>query len=124
MTTQTNNSNTITPCGTKEYMAPEMLEGNQLYSKKVDLWALGCLTYIVLFGGFPFYNDQDDRGRTIVSLKEKIHNGRYAFPVGNELGANGVLSYFKVQSLTCFVCFVCFFSERRCAGHYPTLPAG
>lgn len=83
-----NDSNTTTPCGTKEYMAPEMLEGTQLYSKRVDVWALGCLTYIVLFGGFPFYNDQDDRGRTVMSLKEKIHNGRYAFPSGQELGAN------------------------------------
>lgn len=83
-----NDSNTTTPCGTKEYMAPEMLEGTQLYSKKVDLWALGCLTYIVLFGGFPFYNDQDDRGRTVMSLKDKIHNGKYAFPSGQELGAN------------------------------------
>ena len=53
------------------------------------MWALGCLTYIVLFGGFPFYNDEDDRGKTVRSLKDKIREGKYDFPTGNEPGANG-----------------------------------
>ena len=57
--------------------------------QSVDMWALGCLTYIVLFGGFPFYNDEDDRGKTVRSLKDKIREGKYDFPTGNEPGANG-----------------------------------
>jgi len=114
------NGQTVTPVGTKEYMAPEMFSGGR-YDKvrrrgaarrrgrttcvltappratagmlgprqSVDMWALGCLTYIVLFGGFPFYNDEDDRGKTVRSLKDKIRMGRFEFPSGNEPGANG-----------------------------------
>lgn len=40
-------------CGTYEYMAPELVL-NMHYSNKVDIWALGILTYELLHGYSPF----------------------------------------------------------------------
>jgi serine/threonine protein kinase len=43
-------------CGTLGYRAPDV--GRSLeYDMKADIWSLGCLTYALLFGQFPF----DDR---------------------------------------------------------------
>ena len=39
--------------GTKLYMAPEIFE-DEPYDKKVDTWALGVLTYIMLTSAYPF----------------------------------------------------------------------
>eukprot|EP00382_Lankesteria_abbotti_P001962 CAMPEP_0113845026 /NCGR_PEP_ID=MMETSP0372-20130328/539_1 /TAXON_ID=340204 /ORGANISM="Lankesteria abbotti" /LENGTH=473 /DNA_ID=CAMNT_0000814045 /DNA_START=53 /DNA_END=1474 /DNA_ORIENTATION=+ /assembly_acc=CAM_ASM_000359 len=40
------------PCGTPELFAPEMVLGR--YGRKVDIWSVGCLVYIMLFGKVPF----------------------------------------------------------------------
>jgi serine/threonine protein kinase len=41
-------------CGTPLYMAPEMITG-KVYDEKIDVWSLGVIVYILLFGGnFPF----------------------------------------------------------------------
>lgn len=46
-------------CGTPEYMAPEMYVGrNSPYGIAVDVWAMGCVVYIMLCGWHPF-QDQD-----------------------------------------------------------------
>ncbi|KDQ62148.1 hypothetical protein JAAARDRAFT_189514 [Jaapia argillacea MUCL 33604] len=42
-----------TLCGTLDYLPPEMVEGKE-HSEKVDLWALGVLTYEFLCGTPPF----------------------------------------------------------------------
>ncbi|KAK4051015.1 spindle assembly checkpoint kinase [Microbotryomycetes sp. JL201] len=42
-----------TLCGTLDYLPPEMVEGRD-HSEKVDLWALGVLTYEFLIGVPPF----------------------------------------------------------------------
>ena len=56
--------------GTPLYMAPEIING-EVYDSKVDIWALGVLTYCLLSGGrFPF----DDR--TLYQLKHKIRNAQ------------------------------------------------
>lgn len=44
---------TKTMCGTVEYMAPEMLQ-EQEYNAAIDWWALGVLTYELLFGFTPY----------------------------------------------------------------------
>ncbi|KNC53382.1 AGC protein kinase [Thecamonas trahens ATCC 50062] len=44
---------TSTFCGTKYYMAPEMVN-NRRYAMSVDFWSLGVLVYSMLTGHYPF----------------------------------------------------------------------
>ncbi|KAH9516480.1 hypothetical protein DERF_007215 [Dermatophagoides farinae] len=50
-----------TSCGSLAYSAPEILLGNQYDGPKVDIWALGCILYILLYGHNPFmqFNDNE-----------------------------------------------------------------
>ncbi|KAJ3113892.1 calcium calmodulin-dependent protein kinase type 1G [Phlyctochytrium bullatum] len=61
-----------TACGTPGYVAPEVLK-RQGYGREVDLWSLGVITYILLCGYPPFY-DQNN-----VELFKQIMAGRYEF---------------------------------------------
>ncbi|KAH1697078.1 hypothetical protein KXV26_009122 [Aspergillus fumigatus] len=49
-------SQTVTPCGTVGYTAPETVK-DERYSKSVDIWALGCVLYTLLCGFPPFYDE-------------------------------------------------------------------
>lgn len=42
-----------TVCGTPLYLSPEVVKGED-YDEKIDLWALGILTYELLIGRIPF----------------------------------------------------------------------
>ena len=42
-----------TYCGTAYYMAPEIFERKK-YTESVDVWSLGVLLFITLFGTYPF----------------------------------------------------------------------
>lgn len=45
---------TATFCGTREYVAPEMLRGDA-YDTSLDMWTFGILLYEMLSGRTPFY---------------------------------------------------------------------
>jgi len=51
---ESDDARTATFCGTPEYLAPEVLQG-LAYTKAVDWWSLGTLTYELLDGNPPFY---------------------------------------------------------------------
>ncbi|KAI8892792.1 kinase-like domain-containing protein [Globomyces pollinis-pini] len=61
-----------TACGTPGYVAPEVLK-RQGYGQEVDLWSLGVITYILLCGYPPFFDQKN------AELFKKIMAGRYQF---------------------------------------------
>ncbi|KAF9427141.1 hypothetical protein BGZ94_005394 [Podila epigama] len=66
------NEQTMTPCGTVGYTAPEIVK-DQRYSKSVDMWAIGCVLYTLLCGFPPFFDE------SIQALTEKVARGQYTF---------------------------------------------
>ncbi|GMM42706.1 hypothetical protein FOG51_01276 [Hanseniaspora uvarum] len=49
-----------TLCGTLDYLSPEIIK-NQEYDHKVDNWALGVLTFELLFGYAPFEHSTKEK---------------------------------------------------------------
>ncbi|KAF9396532.1 hypothetical protein CPC16_000640 [Podila verticillata] len=76
------NEQTMTPCGTVGYTAPEIVK-DERYSKSVDMWAMGCVLYTLLCGFPPFYDE------SIQALTEKVARGQYTFlsPWWDEISA-------------------------------------
>ena len=62
-----------TACGTPGYVAPEVLMHTG-YGSEVDMWSLGVITYILLCGCPPFYDENQAR------LFSKIKRGEFSFP--------------------------------------------
>ncbi|XP_063056778.1 MAP kinase-interacting serine/threonine-protein kinase 2b [Engraulis encrasicolus] len=83
----------LTPCGSAEYMAPEVVEAFSeeatIYDKRCDLWSLGVILYIMLSGYPPFVGRcGSDCGWEMGepchacqnTLFESIQEGKYEFP--------------------------------------------
>ncbi|KAL3868995.1 hypothetical protein ACJMK2_041733 [Sinanodonta woodiana] len=83
----------LTPVGSAEYMAPEVVDAwvgeSFSYDKKCDLWSLGIILYITLCGYPPFYGQCGvdcgwNRGEMCQDCQEllfsSIQNGFYDFP--------------------------------------------
>ncbi|XP_030639765.1 MAP kinase-interacting serine/threonine-protein kinase 2b [Chanos chanos] len=83
----------LTPCGSAEYMAPEVVEAfneeASIYDKRCDLWSLGVILYIMLSGYPPFVGRcGSDCGWELGepchacqnTLFESIQEGKYEFP--------------------------------------------
>jgi len=64
-----------TACGTPIYVAPEVLTG-EAYEKEVDMWSVGVITYILLCGFPPFFDDGSNMGQ----LFEQIMSGDFDYP--------------------------------------------
>ncbi|EEY61898.1 protein kinase, putative [Phytophthora infestans T30-4] len=60
--------------GTPHYMAPEMFHKHGYYGWAIDLWSLGVVTYVLLFGQFPF------DARFMSQVEDKIVKGEFEFP--------------------------------------------
>lgn len=85
------NEETMTPCGTVGYTAPEIVK-DERYSKSVDMWAMGCVLYTLLCGFPPFYDE------SINVLTDKVARGYYTFlsPWWDDISHTG-----KFSSKTC-----------------------
>ncbi|NWQ80471.1 KCC1G kinase, partial [Columbina picui] len=72
-----------TACGTPGYVAPEVL-AQKPYSKAVDCWSIGVITYILLCGYPPFYEETESK------LFEKIKEGYFEFesPFWDDISAS------------------------------------
>ncbi|KAM9318361.1 serine/threonine-protein kinase DCLK1b isoform 1-T1 [Pholidichthys leucotaenia] len=64
-----------TVCGTPTYVAPEIVAETG-YGLKVDIWAAGVITYILLCGFPPFCGSSEDQE----ALFEQILRGQIDFP--------------------------------------------
>ncbi|KAL6083541.1 hypothetical protein STEG23_017166 [Scotinomys teguina] len=61
-------------CGNNMFNAPEQVLGKGYDGKKVDVWSLGVLLYLITTGYLPF------RGSSVEEIEEKITTGSYDFP--------------------------------------------
>lgn len=66
------NDTMSTTCGSAEYLAPEILQGEG-YTELIDMWAVGVITYIVLSRRMPFMDESRAR------LYQKITKGQFSF---------------------------------------------
>uniref|UniRef100_A0A6G1SMT6 non-specific serine/threonine protein kinase n=1 Tax=Aceria tosichella TaxID=561515 RepID=A0A6G1SMT6_9ACAR len=73
-----------TSCGTLAYSAPELLLGEPYDGTKVDVWGLGLMLYILLYGGNPFMQINDNETLT------KILDCSFATPARDNIDFNAI----------------------------------
>lgn len=83
-TTCDNDERKKTLCGTPNYIAPEVL--NKIgHSFEVDLWAIGCILYILLFGHPPF------ESKSLEETYSRIKNNNYVIPTSASAAASQLI---------------------------------
>ena len=65
---QLKNTINTTSIGTPETMAPEILEGEENYDNKCDLWSIGIIIYQLFFKEYPY------KGKSQVAIYNQIKN--------------------------------------------------
>jgi len=65
----------LSQCGSPTYVAPEVLLAVP-YDQSVDMWAVGVITYVMLTGCFPFFEE----GNNYKALYQKIINIEFTYP--------------------------------------------
>jgi polo-like kinase 1 len=63
-----------TVCGTPNYIAPEVLDGQAGHSYEVDVWSLGVILYTLLIGKPPFETSE------VKKTYDLIKRNAYSFP--------------------------------------------
>ena len=62
------------PYGTIIYCAPEIIQ-DYPYTKNVDSWSIGVITYIMLFGNLPFFDKNRSRLVRLITRENPIFRG-------------------------------------------------
>jgi len=60
-------------CGTPYYIAPEVWEGK--YASACDMWSMGVITFIMLYGYPPFHGQVPGKGQSDERIKQQIQKG-------------------------------------------------
>ena len=74
------------PYGTVLYCAPEIIL-RQPYTKNVDSWSIGVISYILLFGKIPFYDDNKNVLRKKIINNKPVYKG-FDYPSISNLALN------------------------------------
>ena len=71
------------PYGTIIYVAPEIVL-KKPYSKSVDSWSIGIITYILLFGRLPFYDKDKNEFKRIIAESQPLYKSPELKVVSND----------------------------------------
>ena len=77
-------------CGTLEYCAPEILLRKPYYLENIEVWCLGVILYILLFGRFPFITE-----KRLNLLKHEKKHPPIIFPTSDNPNFSHISYYVK-----------------------------